>query len=252
MKRCKVCGTTYQDKSEFCLKCNLPLGPSTVSKPDPPKKASEEQPSINLEEKIQTEFIQDFSKETVKTSLQHPLTNNTDIKKFFDSLSVKDFKDTLGYSSTEFEMPIGEITLTFQTVILSNVRIIESTRNAALKGSLLYIIAHFFEQSDLEVLRKQLIGIDKFVEEYNRNTALKYPLALIGLQNSTASENMVNQEKKEDFLFDLQSSISKIRGLQERFIIKYFDFSSTNIIDFKELGKFYFERFVKDQKVPKF
>lgn len=252
MKRCKVCGTTYQDKSEFCLKCNLPLPPSTVKKTEVPKKELKEQVSQNVEEKIQQDFVQDFSKDLVKTSLQHPLPDNTSIKKFFDSQSVKGYNDLIGYSSTDFETNVGEIALKFQLVILSNVRIVESTRNAALKGSLFYIIVHFFEKSNLEIVRKQLIGIDKFVEEYNRNAALTYPLAIIGLQNSLSDENSTDQSKQEDFLFDLQSMVSKIRGLRERFIIKYFDFSSTNIIDFKELGGFYFERFVKDQKIPNF
>ena len=250
MKRCKVCGTTYQDKSEFCLKCNLPLAKSTTSKPDTPK--HEKPASQNLEKKIKNDYIQDISKEIVKVSVQHPLTDNTGIKNFFDPKNTKDFKDSIGFSSTELETTIGEITLTFQTFILSNVRIVESTRNTALKGSLFYIIAHFFDQINLDVVKKQLIGIDKFVEEYNSNSNLLYPIAIVGLQNSKSGENLIDQEKKKNFQIDLEIIVSKISGLKERFIIKYFDFSNSNILDFKELGSFYFERFLKEQKVPKF
>lgn len=54
------------------------------------------------------------------------------------------------------------------------------------------------------------------------------------------------------FRFDLESIIFKTHGLEEWFIIQYFDFSSNNTIDFKELGRFNFERFLKEYKVPKF
>ena len=252
MKRCKVCGTSYQDKAEFCLKCNLPLAPSTVNKPEIPKHKELTEDSQKLEEKIQHDFIKDISKELVKVSLQHPLTDNSNIKKYFESQSTKDFKDSIGYSSTDLEIVLGEITLPFQLFILSNVRIVTSTRNEALKDSLMYIIVHFFERTNLETARKQLIGIDTFVEEHARNTTFRYPLAIIGLENDKSSEHPIEQQMKNDFQFDFETFVSKITGLQERFIIKYFDFSSTNIINFTELGKFYFERFVKDQKVPTF
>ena len=104
----------------------------------------------------------------------------------------------------------------------------------------------------MDIVKKQLIGIDKFVEEYNSNSNLVYPIAIVGLQNSKSGENPIDQTKKSDFQTDLEIIVSKIRGLQERFIIKYFDFSTNNILDFKKLGRFYFERFLKDQKVPKF
>lgn len=252
MKRCKVCGTTYQDSSEVCLKCNLPLPPSKVSKPEPPKPSEDHHYSQTLNNKIQHDFVKDISKKLVKTSLQHPLNDNTHLRKLFTSQNAKDFTDEMGYSSTNIEIPMGEIAIPFQVFILSNVRIVAASRNKALEGSLFYIIVHFFERSNLEVVKKQLIGIDKFVEEHARNTTLIYPLAIIGLQNPTSHENPIDQEKKEDFQFDLQTIISKISGLQERFIIKYFDFSTKNNIDFSELSKFYFERFVKDQKVPTF
>ena len=253
MKRCKVCGTSYKDNAEFCLKCNLPLGPSTakpVTKPTTPK--YEEFDPQKLERRIQQDFIRDISKRIVKVSLQHPLPDNTGIKRFFDPQGTKDFKDSMGYSTTFISIPLDDSTLNFQLFILSNVRIIESTRNAALIDSSFYIVVHFFDRSNLEVVRKQLIGIDTFIVEHGRNTAVQYPLAIIGLENAHSGENPVDQEQKDNFQFDLQTIISKIIGLEKRFVIQYFDFSSRNVIDFKELGSFYFERFLKDQKVPTF
>ena len=253
MKRCKVCGTSYKDNSEFCLKCNLPLVPSAsspVNKSVTPKHEDFD-PQL-LEEKIYHDFIQDLSKKIVKVSVHHPLPDNTVIKKFFALQSTMDSKNSSEYYSVDIEIPLEKITLQFQVFLLSNVRIVESTRNTDLQDSLFYIIIHFFNQSYLEVVRKQLIGIDSFVEEYSRKIAIRYPLAIIGLHNSKSDEEEIDQEKKDNFQFDLQSIISKIRGLEDRFVIKNFDFSNKNIIDFKELGRFYFERFLKDQKVPKF
>ncbi len=253
MKRCKVCGTNYKENAEFCLKCNLPLAASTnkpASKPVTPK--HEEFDPQKLETKLQQDFIQDLSKKVVKVSLQHPFSDNNEIKKNFESQSQNDFQDAMGYSSTDMKITLDENVLNFQLFILSNSRIIESTRNKALQGSLFYIIVHFFEQSQLELVRKQLIGIDTFIEEYSRNSSLIYPLAIIGLNITSSDEHQLDLETKENFLFDLQSIISKINGLQERFIIKFFDFSNNKTINFKELGKFYFERFIKDQKVPTF
>jgi len=229
------------------------LTPSTtkpVSKPT--TKNYEPFDPQKLEAKIQDDLIQDLSNKIVKASIQHPLPDNTAIKKFFDPLNAKSFKDAMGFSSTALEVPLEDNTLTFKLFILSNVRIIESTRNTALQDSFFYILIHFYEKQQLEIVRKQLIGIDTFLEDHARNSSLVYPLAIVGLQNTKVDKSQIDQESKDNFLFDLQSIISKISGLDKRFIIQYFDFSPTNIIDFIALGEFYFERFLKDQKVPTF